>query len=522
MTGTADDASVTPLLHRTLLRQLRKLRLDLTHSPAPDVWPRLLDVVSTSYQEADNDRYTLERSIELSSAEMRALHDVLSAQARQDSLTGLPNRTAVLEHLRRELARSRRAHSDVAVLFIDLDGFKLVNDTLGHEAGDHLLVRAAERIRSAVRTEDTVARLGGDEFVVVCGGIEAAERERGPSLVAGRIVELLEAPFRIGTQDVFVSASIGISMTTFASRTPDPSAEDLLRQADQAMYRAKGAGRANFAIYDAQMAAEAGARMALEADLRRAVANDELVLHYQPLMDLASGGVTGFEALVRWNRPGFGLVPPNVFIPIAEEARLIHAIGRWVLDEACRTAATWAAELSISVNLSARELGHPDIVNHVSDALHDSGLAPQRLVVELTESTALSDREGVATNIGRLRSLGVRVAIDDFGTGYSSLGRLRSLEAQILKIDRSFVNDLDQGEGAVAIIAAVVAMGRSLGLQVVAEGVETLGQLETLERLGCEGAQGYHFAKPLAPADLAAFLATARFVGDVAPRFRVA
>ena len=480
-------------LHRTLRRQLRRLVLSPDAAPGPDEWGRLLAAVSATYQGADDDRYTLERSIEISSGEMRALHDELSEQARHDVLTGLPNRMALLEQLPGALAAARRHGGDVAVLFIDLDGFKAVNDHLGHAAGDELLIRSAERIRRVVRTEDVVSRLGGDEFVVLSS---APSGELDAARVGARIVEALESPFRIREQESFVSASVGIAVRGQDAIT----GEDLLRQADLAMYRAKERGRGLVVLFDDAMHAAAQERADLESALRCGIDRGELVLHYQPLVRLADGEIEGYEALVRWDRPGHGLIGPDTFIAVAERGPLILAIGRWVLHEACREAAGWAdPTLRLAVNLGARELAQDGAVGCVSDALQRSGLAPSRLTIELTESTMLSDKESVTANVQRLRRLGVRTAIDDFGTGYSSLSHLREVPASSLKIDRSFICDLDRVSTAPAIVGAIVTMGHALGLDVVAEGVERPAQLELVRALGCDTAQGFLLGRP-APA----------------------
>lgn len=477
-------------LHRTLERQLRRLGLTAEQVPGAPGWSRLLAAVSATYQGADDDRYTLERSIEISSGEMRALHDKLSAQARHDALTGMPNRMALLEQLATAQEWARRHHRLVALLFIDLDGFKLINDRLGHAGGDDLLISASRRIRLAVRTGDVVGRLGGDEFVVLC----QSATDPLDAVVAGeRIVRSLEAPFRIHGQDCFVSASVGAAVVSDPGDTP----EVLLRQADIAMYRAKRRGRGRVVLFDAAMQASAEERAELETAIGRAVELGELVLHYQPVVSLGDGSVHGYEALVRWDRPGRGLIGPDQFIPAAERARLISPIGNWVVGEACREAARWpAAATSVAINLTAHEMAHGGVVAAITTALRRSGLAPTRLIVELTESTILSGKDAVSANLERLLRLGVRIAIDDFGTGYSSLAHLRDLPASILKIDRSFVRDIDTSTSAPAIVGAIVAMAHALGLTVVAEGIERPTQLQVVRDLHCDLAQGYLLGRP--------------------------
>jgi diguanylate cyclase (GGDEF)-like protein len=479
--------------HRSLERQLRRLALRPDTLPEHEQWVELLNLISSSYSEADADRYTLERSIEISSDEMRALHDVLRMQARHDVLTGLPNRSALTELLADALAAARHHGREVAVLFVDLDGFKLVNDSLGHSVGDELLVRAAERISGSVRERDIVARLGGDEFVVVCVDVDDFDTVVA---IARRINAQLETPFRIGAQDSVVTASIGITR----SGPGQPSAEELLRMADMAMYRAKTSGRSQYTIFDDDMRQQVDGRVATESALRHGIAHGELILHYQPIIALDHRRPIGMEALVRWQRPGFALVMPDAFIPIAEESNLINAIDCWVIREACREAARWPDQSrSIAVNLSARDLLRDDVVNAMSAALQDTGLAPRRLMMELTETTLMSDSITIANNIARIHSLGVQIAIDDFGTGYSSLSYLRKLPAQTLKIDRSFVSVVDEDQVAQTIVKAMIDMARALNLEVIAEGVERESQAQVLRGLGCAAAQGYHFGRPGPP-----------------------
>jgi diguanylate cyclase (GGDEF)-like protein len=456
----------------------------------------MLEIVSATYQGADDDRYTVERSIEISSGEMRVLHDeLLATQARRDALTGMPNRMGVLEHLSSALASGRRRDGSVAVLLIDIDDFELVNDRIGQAGGDELLLRAGERIATCVRVEDTVARVGGDEFAVLS---RSTPDPLDASRMGERIVTALEEPFSIGKHESFVSASVGVSLMTDISDT----AESLLRNAELATHRAKDQGGARTVLFDVAMQKRAQEPAELESAVRQAVDRGELVLYYQALLGIADGAVQGYEALIRWNRPGHGLVGPDQFIPVAERSAMISLIGRWVVAEACREATAWPEPWGVSVNLGAQELAHEDVVASVSDALARSGLEPSRLTIELTESTMLSGKENVPANLALLRGLGVSIAIDDFGTGYSSLSYLRVVPATTLKIDRSFVRDLDQVETAPAIIGAIITMGHALGLSIVAEGVERPEQLELLGLLGCDTAQGFLLARPVPAAEL--------------------
>jgi diguanylate cyclase (GGDEF)-like protein len=506
-------------LHRSLERQLSRLELSAADPPNAAGWAKLLGLVNTAYREAEADRYTMERSIEVSSEEMLALHEVLSRQARHDVLTGLPNRAALIDVLGSALARGRHrgpagapgggpagepggsgsgalggrdCGRDLAVLFIDLDDFKLVNDSLGHSAGDELLLRAAERIHGAIRDGDVVARIGGDEFVVVCADIGDIDTA---TAVAQRISTALEPPVRIGSQEAVTSASIGIAVATAEDAVPD----DLLRKADMAMYEAKAGGRGQFVIFDDDMRRRVEGRLATETALRHAITRHEFELHFQPMVRLCDQQLIGLEALVRWNRPGHGLVLPAEFVPVAEETRLISAIDAWVIETACGQFAgcSWAPpESRLAVNLSICDLRSAGIVEVVRGALQRSGLAPHRLVLELTEATVASGAASVVANLTWLQALGVRLAIDDFGTGYSSLSYLRQVPAQILKLDASFVAGLDEDEPACAIVGAIVTMGHALGLEIIAEGVERSGQARQLRRLGCDAAQGYLFAPP--------------------------
>ena len=443
-------------------------------------------------------------------AETRLVH-----QAYHDPLTDLPNRALLLDRLGQALARAGRRDETVGVLFLDLDRFKLVNDSLGHPAGDRLLIEVAARLGGCARPGDTVARLGGDEFVVLLDGLaETAEAGK----VADQVAEALEAPFALGEHDVAVTASIGVALAGPGQAGPS----ELLRDADVALYRAKERGKARYAVFDPGMGAGVRQRAALEADLRWALERGELRLAYQPLVELATGRVAAAEALARWAHPERGPVPPAEFIPLAEDTGLIVPLGRWVLDEACRQARAWAEEHAdppvVAVNLSARQFQHPDLVEDVAEALLRSGLSPRLLELELTESAVMADPEAAVATLRQLKGLGTGLAIDDFGTGYSSLGYLRRFPLDLLKIDKAFVAGLGRIAEDAAIVEAVVGLAHTLGLRVVAEGVETADQAARLRGLGCELAQGYLFGKPVTPEELGALLAKVTYA--VAPRPR--
>ncbi|HEX6380415.1 MAG TPA: EAL domain-containing protein [Acidimicrobiia bacterium] len=417
----------------------------------------------------------------------------LAHQAVHDALTGLPNRLQVADRLEQALARSSETGFEVAVLFIDLDRFKLINDGRGHAAGDELLVAVADRLRRVVRSGDVVARFGGDEFVVVC---EDQTADFEASLVAGRIIDALREPVVVDGQEIFLSASIGIAM---AGGTGTP--ESLLRDADAAMYRAKAKGRARCEFFDATMRTEALDHLETQSALHRALERDELRVFYQPVVDLASGVVTGVEALVRWEHPQQGLVSPASFIPLAEETGLIVPIGAWVLDQATAQAArwrerSWGRSLTMNVNLSARQLRQPDLIPRLMAALLATGTDPSQLCLELTETTFMDDARSHSEVLDGIRGLGLGLAIDDFGTGYSSLTYLKRLPVSVLKIDQAFVRGLGRDASDTAIVKSVIDLAHALGLVVVAEGVEDGGQVAHLRKLGCDQAQGYFFARP--------------------------
>jgi diguanylate cyclase (GGDEF)-like protein len=435
------------------------------------------------------------------------LFDGMREMALHDHLTGLPNRTLLLERL--ELARhsgARGAGTKVGVLFMDLDRFKVVNDSLGHDVGDQLLIAAGQRIRNVVRSGDTVTRFGGDEFVVVC---EHLEREQDAVEVAERITAALAEPFVLSGQDVFVTASVGVTVADGGDWLP----VSLIRDADAAMYRAKDGGRAKTELYDADMRRGIVDRLETESDLRHAIARHQLELHYQPEVRTEDQTIIGAEALVRWRHPERGLVAPDQFIAIAEETGYIREIGAWVLDEACRQLAEWrdvpgllAPGFQMAVNVSTHQLANVHLVDEVLATLLRRGVPASALCLEITESALLHDTDEVRRNIEGLQAAGIHLALDDFGTGYSALSYLHRLPVEILKIDRSFIGHIAEGSKERAIVTGMIELSHAIGMRVVAEGVETAGQLSELRRMGCDVVQGYYLAKPQPAADVLALL----------------
>ncbi len=435
--------------------------------------------------------------------ELRRQEEKIRYQSHYDGLTGLPNRILLRERLEQALGFAAHSGETVAVLVLDVDRFKLVNDSLGHDVGDNLLKQVAKRLSLAVPHDAVIARLGGDEFAVLLRGLD----DSGVAAhVAEELVARLKEPFLVDSHSVHLGASIGVSV--FPDDGEHPSV--LLSNADAAMYRAKEAGRNGFRFYQPGLARRALDRLDREAALRRAVDGGEFVLHYQPKVVIADGSLSGVEALIRWRDPARGLVPPGEFIPLAEETGLIGPIGEWALREACRQIAAWdaagCAVPSVAVNVSARQLADPALAETLCGIVEVSGVAPQRLEIELTESVLMTRPDQAQRMLGSLNEAGVAVSIDDFGTGYSSLSYLKQLPIRTLKIDRSFIREIGTDPRDQAIVEAVVAMARSLNFQVVAEGVETVEQLSFLASRGCDFAQGFHFAKPLPPAELAAWV----------------
>jgi diguanylate cyclase (GGDEF)-like protein len=453
----------------------------------------------------------LGRVIERRRAQDQLLHDAL-----HDPLTQLGNRKLFRDRLQHLLLRAQRAPDNhFAVLFVDLDRFKSINDGLGHECGDRLIIGTARRLSACLRQTDLVARdaaladehlvarLGGDEFVILLDRIGSAEHA---IVAAERIIAVLAEPFDVDGQSVFVTASVGIAL----SASGYTEVEDILRDADIAMYHAKQTGRARWVMFDQTMQLAAVRRLQLEADLRSALPQDQLFLAYQPIVAPGDGRIAGFEALLRWRHPVHGLVPPNEFIPVAEELGLIEPIGAWVLEQACRQLGAWQraydTRLAMSVNVSAVQLGG-ELVDTVQRVLAETGVAPSLLKLELTESAVMADAEHALAMFARLKTLGVRVSLDDFGTGYSSLSYLRRLPIDTLKIDRSFVSQLDLYDDKRQIVEVVLMLARALGLETVAEGVETEAELGLLRELGSDFVQGYVYHRPLAPEAAAEALA---------------
>jgi len=429
----------------------------------------------------------------------------LAHQATHDPLTGLPNRVLLHDRLRDALARVGDEFAAVSVLLLDLDRFKVVNDSLGHAVGDRILVAVAQRLQAAVRPGDTVARLGGDEFAILCAGINGAIDAVG---VADGIAQAFAEPFVMGDAEPWLSASVGIAIGT--DRDLDPNV--LLRDADAVMYRAKERGRNRWEIFDESLREGAVERLRIETDLRRALAEDELVLHLQPLVSLVDGTVLGAEGLVRWEHPERGLMLPDEFIGVSEESGLVIPLGEQVLAQGCAQLARWAEQpenrsLTVSLNVSARQLVRADLVGAVKKALARSGSDPRRLCLEITETALMDDVDAAVRVLRTLRDLGVRLWIDDFGTGYSSLVYLRRLQLDGLKIDRSFVAGLTTEPEDHAIVAGTINLAHSLGLVALAEGVETAEQARELRRLGCDQAQGFLWSRAVPPADIEEWLA---------------
>ena len=406
-----------------------------------------------------------------------------------DALTGLPNRAVFADHLERIVARSGECHEPVAVLCVDLDGFKAVNDLYGHPAGDALLVAAAQRLRAAVRGHELVARLGGDEFAIVQAGGQQPDHA---GLLAGRILEALAEPFSIGLDTVRISGSVGVAL--FPADAPDQAG--LVKNADMALYRAKAEGRGTVRFYEAAMDEALRRRRQLEADLRQAIDRGELSVHYQPLAELESGRILGFEALLRWTHGRLGEIGPATFIPLAEESGLILKLSDWVLREACAEAARWTPALKLSVNLSPVQFSQGDLAAGIEAVLAETGLDPGRLELEVTEGLLIKDADKAIAVLERLKAIGVQIAMDDFGTGYSSLSYFRMFPFDKVKIDQSFIRDMIDNPQARAIIRSVIGLGQGLGMPVVAEGVETAEQLAALRAEGCDQVQGYWISRP--------------------------
>jgi diguanylate cyclase (GGDEF)-like protein/PAS domain S-box-containing protein len=438
-------------------------------------------------------------------SERKRFEGQLASQALHDRLTGLPNRVLLRDRVAHALARAGRRGASVALLIADIDRFKVFNESLGHDGGDRLLVAVAERLTELLRPGDTVARMGGDEFALLCEDIAGYHEAAS---IASRVVGAFEKPFNVQGNDLSLTASVGVAVGALAG----PAPELLLRDADVAMYRAKDGGRDRYEVFDETMLADATERLSVENDLRRGIAQGQLRLYYQPIVHLDTGAIAGFEALVRWQHPVRGLVPPLEFIATAEQTGLIVPLGRYVLAEACQQAASWAEmhssgeQLRISVNVSAKQLVQPGWSDEVAQVLAESGLAPRQLVLEITESVLMDDADATAVRLEELRRLGVRIAIDDFGTGYSSLGYLRRLPVDILKIDKSFIDGVAEGPHESALARAVVKLASTLRLEAVAEGINSRKQLLQLRRLRCPYGQGFYFSRPEPPSAIPGLL----------------
>jgi diguanylate cyclase (GGDEF)-like protein/PAS domain S-box-containing protein len=436
-------------------------------------------------------------------SERKRAEDHIRRQASFDALTGLPNRTVFFDHMTMAIAGSSRYRKTFAVLFLDLDRFKDVNDSLGHIVGDKLLKMVGKRLKTSIRGIDTVARFGGDEFTILLPEIS---RGHDAAIIAEKILERLSTAFTIEGQDLFVGASIGITVY------PHDAGDEitLLRNADMAMYRAKEEGRNTYRFFSPEMSARATKRMQMEGDLRRALAGDELFLLYQPIVSISSGEVTGMEALVRWDHPQHGLISPDEFITLAEETGLIGPIGEWVLGAACRQANAWLREgipaLKLSVNVSSRQLEHGLTGETIARQLAESGLPPASLTLEITESLFMGDSPEAIAWLGAIQELGISLSIDDFGTGFSSLSYLKNIPADYVKIDRSFIIGLAENPKDQAMVKAIVSLAHAMGFQTVVEGVETKEQFEFVKPLGCGYVQGFYYSKPLSVVEFRQFL----------------
>jgi diguanylate cyclase (GGDEF)-like protein len=473
-------------VHRLLAHQLARVT-----SKSGDVdLAALLDMVSQAYAEADLDRRRTDHSVLVMCEEMEQLNTELHKLAHHDRLTGLANRDLFREVMLRQLALAQRDGTSLAVFCIDFDRFKNINDTLGHHAGDLLLKQAAERMRNSIRDSDTLARVGGDEFLLLQ---IAGSQPQAAAQLADQLIMRLAEPFDLEGQQTYIGGSIGIAV----SQSDGSGADELLRNADLALYQAKEDGRGTFRFFAPGMDLKMQARRVMEQDLRKALPAAEFELYYQPVVNLASNKISGFEALIRWNHPERGLVAPNTFIPLAEETGFIVPMGEWVVRQACAAAAKWPEDLHVAVNVSGVEFRNPGLMQVVIGALAASGLHPTRLEIEITESVLVQNKETTLAILHRLRALGVRIAMDDFGTGYSSLTYLRSFPFDKIKIDRSLVKDIAENAGSLNIVRTVVALANGMGMTATAEGVETTAQLDSITSEGCAEMQGFLFSQPL-------------------------
>jgi diguanylate cyclase (GGDEF)-like protein len=477
----------------------------VTQSELPDmVLERALSMLQRSLD------VTLVRMCQSFETERRRAHEELTRRqeelafmATHDALTGLPNRTLILDRVEQMLVRARRNQTPVAALFVDLDNFKGINDTLGHGVGDQLLRAVAARLEGVVRDIDALGRLGGDEFVVVAEGMSLAA---GPELIAERLLTALKQPFNLkGAENkrLVVTASVGVAMGDRAT------AEELLRDADIAMYRAKWEGKNGYVVFESGMQDAVQSRMELEMDLRDAFENEEFFVVYQPTFNLREMVPTGMEALIRWRHPTRGTIQPDDFVPLLEETGLIVEVGRWILREAARQGAEWreaGRQVGVAVNVAARQLDRDEFVEEVGEALRDSGLEPDALTIEITETTLMANTEDTARRLAAIKALGVRVAIDDFGTGYSSLAYLQRFPVDALKIDRSFISKIRNDAEGETLIRTLLQLGKSLSIETLAEGIEQAHELTLLREESCDTGQGFLFARPLDMAECESFL----------------
>jgi diguanylate cyclase (GGDEF)-like protein len=453
----------------------------------------LVERVNKQAQELRDERRILQEEMEKRiKAEERLVHEAL-----HDPLTNLPNRRLFISRLEHASEWNKRYPNDLfAVIYLDFDRFKVINDSLGHNVGDQLLIELARRIKSSIRAVDTVARMGGDEFGIL---LEAVKSDKEVLMIINRIQRNISAPFEVHGNTIAMTASIGVVMNL----SPYKQIDDIIRDADIAMYNAKLNGKNDFKVFDVSMRKEAEVVLKRESDLRNAICNGEFRIHYQPILSLQTKQVSGFEALVRWQHPERGLLYPADFIKAAEESKLIVPIGQWVLYEACRQMKQWQTQfqfepaLTISINLSTQQFVQPDLIQQIEEMLEETGLPASSLLLELTEMTLIDDMQTALLKTECLRKLGVGVEIDDFGTGYSSLGYLRNLPVNNLKIDRSFISTLGTNKSAVPIVRAIIAMANSLGMKVIAEGVETEEQMINLVELECDYGQGFFFNRPI-------------------------
>ncbi len=474
------------------------------HRDGHEIWAELS--VSLVRNDSGQPRYLVAQMVDIT--DRKLFEQQLLHQAFHDRLTGLPNRGLFMDRLEHALARRPREEETIAVIFLDLDNFKVINDSLGHRAGDQLLMTMAARLQTCVREGDTVARLGGDEFTVL---LEHITDITDAILVAQRIAEQSLTLYTIGDREISVTASIGIALPGEEGE----SADDLIRNADIAMYEAKRRGKARYEVFAAPMNVRANERLDIEIELQRAIERGEFVLHYQPVVDLRTGRIYEVEALIRWRHPLRGLLPPADFISIAEETGAMIDIGGWVLRRACRKLMQWQQEfpapagqppLTMSVNLSTRQFLQPSLVDTVREVLNETGINPQTLKLEVNERVIMEDAASAIATLHDLRSLGITLAIDDFGTGYSSLAYLKQFAVNILKIDRMFVDGISRDAEDTSIVESVIAIGKSLGIRTVAEGVETPAQLAFLTARGCNSGQGHLFSPPLPPEEFTTLL----------------